>query len=114
MAKHALIAASAAPLDPPADQRPPVDEAAHLAAAVARAGRRLRVLEEIGDIGMRLMRKLEDAPAANAPQPDTAGDFAKFSRGVRLTIDLERRVEEDLRAALAGEVSAEAVRREAR
>jgi hypothetical protein len=63
---------------------------------------------------MRLMRKLEDTPAADAPPPDPAVAFAKLSRAVRLTLDLEVRAEEDLRAALAGEVSARAVRRQAR
>jgi hypothetical protein len=68
-----------------------IDDLNRLPHAIARAERRLRVLEEIGEIGMRLMRKLEDAPAA-----DTAADFAKLSRAVRLTLDLERHIEEDL------------------
>ena len=101
--------------DPPAADTPAVAEADRLAASIARAERRLRMLEEIGEIGMRLMRKLEDTPtAADAPRPDLAVAFAKLSRAVRLTLDLEVRTEEDLRAALAGEVTAREQRRETR
>jgi hypothetical protein len=116
MSKIAPIAALAAPPDPPAADALALAEDGRLAAAVARAERRLRVLEEIGEIGLRLMRKLEDAPAAasDAPRPDPAVGFAKLSRAVRLTLDLERRAEDDLRAALAGEVRAHETRREAR
>ncbi|HLZ82750.1 MAG TPA: hypothetical protein VKQ54_04230 [Caulobacteraceae bacterium] len=113
MPKIAPIAAPAPPPDPPADDPSAVVDAERLAAAVARAERRLRVLEEIAEIGMRLMRKLEDAPAKDAPRPDPAVTFAKLSRAVRLTLDLEVRAEEDLRAALAGEVRAHEKRREA-
>lgn len=110
-----LSAAASTPAPSAADPRP-VDEADRLAASVARAERRLRVLEEIAEIGMRLMRKLDDAPAAasDAPRPDPAVTFAKLSRAVRLTLDLEVRAEEDLRAALAGEVRAHERRRETR
>lgn len=106
MTKSDLASAPASPPDPSA-AAPAVDDAGRLAAAVARGERRLRVLEEISEIGMRLMRKLEDPPAKDAPRPDPAPEFAKLSRAVRLTIDLERRVEEDLRAILAGEVTAQ-------
>jgi hypothetical protein len=116
MSKIAPMATPAPQPDPPADDPSTVAEAARLAAAVARAERRLRVLEEIAEIGMRLMRKLDDAAAAapDAPRPDPAVAFAKLSRAVRLTLDLEIRAEEDLRAALAGEVGAHEKRREAR
>jgi hypothetical protein len=118
-------AANTAPAPPPASSSasaPPADESGRLAAAVARAERRLRVLEEVSQIGLRLMRGLEDPPVeakakdapADAPRPDPAAAFAKLSRAVRLTVALEGQVEEDLRAALAGEVKADEKRREAR
>jgi hypothetical protein len=116
MDKSDRTSALAPPPDPSAADALALAEAGRLAAAVARAERRLRVLEEIAEIGMRLMRKLEDAPAAasDAPRPDPAVGFAKLSRAVRLTLDLEVRAEEDLRATLAGEVRAREKRREAR
>ena len=118
MSKSARIDASAPQPVPAADDPSAVAEADRLAAAVARAERRLRVLEEIAEIGVRLMRKLEDSPvegaASDAPAPDPAANFAKLSRAVRLTIDLERRAEEDLRAELAGEVRERERRRETR
>jgi len=115
MSKSASLRAPAPLPDLPAADPPVVDAVDRLAASVARAESRLQALEEIRAIGMRLMRKLEDAPAANsdAPRPDPAVAFAKLSRAVRLTVDLEVRAEEDLRAALAGEVTARTVRREA-
>jgi hypothetical protein len=64
MSKSARIPAPAPTLDPTVADPPVVDEATRLAASVARAESRLRVLEEIREIGMRLMRKLEDAPVA--------------------------------------------------
>ena len=114
MSKSAPECAPAPKADPPADDPAAVAEARRLAERVARAESRLRVLEEIRAIGMRLMRKLEDAPVAgsDAPRPDPAAGFAKVSRAVRLTLDLEVRAEEDLSAALAGEVSAHEKRRE--
>jgi hypothetical protein len=116
MSKSDPICAPAPPSDPPADDPPAADAIDRQAQSVARAERRLRVLEEIGDIGMRLMRKLEDAPAvaADAARPDPAAPFAKLSRAVRLTLDLEERAEEALRAALAGEVTVREQRRETR
>ena len=50
----------------PTDDASADAETDRLAASVRRAERRMRVLEEIGEIGMRLMRKLEDAPARDA------------------------------------------------
>jgi hypothetical protein len=109
MSKSASLCAPAPPSDPPAAD-PAVDR---LAASVARAESRLRALEEIREIGMRLMRKLEDAPAGKSDEPRThpAVAFAKLSRALRLTIDLEVRAEQGLCAALAGEVSAHEARR---
>ena len=116
MSKSASLDAPAPLPDPPADDPRAVAESDRLAASVARAESRLRVLEEIREIGMRLMRKLEEAPVAgsDAPRADPAVAFAKLSRAVRLTLDLEVRAEEDLRAALAGEVTAHEQRRETR
>jgi hypothetical protein len=116
MSKSASLDAPASLPDAPAGDPAAVDEADRLAERVARAESRLRVLEEIREIGMRLMRKLEEAPAAGSdpPRPDPAVAFAKLSRAVRLTLDLEIRAEEDLRAALAGEVTAHEMRRETR
>ena len=116
MSKIAPIAALAPPPDSPTADAPAVAEADRLAASVARAESRLQALEDIRAIGMRLMRKLEDAPdaKADAPRADPAVAFAKLSRAVRLTIDLEVRAEEELRAVLAGEVTVHEQRRETR
>jgi len=108
MSNPAAKTAQAPPPQPSPDAPAPVDDLARLPRAIARAERRLRVLEEIGEIGMRLMRKLEDAPAA-----ETAADFAKISRAVRLTLDLERHVEEDLFAALTGQMTVRTAQRKA-
>jgi hypothetical protein len=100
--------------------------------AVERMERRLRLLQEISDIGMQLMRtlcvdvevehRLEDgtlrdafgdalapdalaAVADAAPRPrDPATAFAKLSRAVRLTLSLEARTDEALRQLRAGVV----------
>jgi hypothetical protein len=96
--------------------------------AVLRAERRLRMLEELAQIGMNLARALErqalaaadpvdpaepaapdaaEASASRAPTPNTpAGDpsvaFARISRAIRLTLALEARTDEQLRALRAG------------
>ncbi|HWE98514.1 MAG TPA: hypothetical protein VG248_01850, partial [Caulobacteraceae bacterium] len=96
--------------------------------AILRAERRLRLLEELAQIGMNLARALErqalaaadpadppepagpdaaDASAGRAPTPITpAGDpsvaFARISRAIRLTLALEARTDEQLRALRAG------------
>jgi hypothetical protein len=125
MAKNASIAAPAAPSDPPANERPAVDDADRLAAAVLHAERRLRLLQELTDIGMDMTRRLQKRVAAVDALPiteakrddwpsDAAAAFAKLSRAVRLTIDLEARTDEALRALCAGETAALAVRREKR
>ena len=116
-------AANTAPAPQPASASagvPPADECGRLAAAVARAERRLQVLVEISEIGLRLMRRLEESPVEAKGKepptaaPDPASAFAKLSRAVRLTIALEVQAEEDLRAALAGEATAAEERRETR
>lgn len=112
------IAAPAAPPPPIADDPAAVAEAERLALAVVRAERRLRTFEEISEIGMRLLRGLENPPAkdeaSDKPRLDPALAFAKLSRAVRLTLELEARAEETLRAAIAGEMTADATRGAAR
>ena len=97
--------------------------------AIARAERRLRLLEELSEIGMELARDLrrdvraaieaaEPAPAetsaddvaelAEAPASSATGSrdpsvaFARISRAIRLTLALEARTDEQLRALRAG------------
>jgi hypothetical protein len=113
MSKPAVKTAQAPSPQRSPDASAPVDDLDRLPQAVARAERRLRVLAEIGEIGMRLMRKLEDAPAAGASPPDPASDFAKLSRAVRLTLDLERHVEEDLFGLLNSQMIVRTAEREA-
>ena len=97
-----------------------------MAEAVGRARLRLERVQEITAVGMTLLRDLGErvaaagvAPAAAksneegaAPPADTAGDFAKISRALRLTLDLEARFDEGLRALQAGEAVALKTRRE--
>ena len=113
MSKSTSKTAEAPSPEPSPDAPAPVDDLDRLPQAIARAERRLRVLEEIGEIGMRLMRKLEDAPAADAPLADTAAEFAKLSRAVRLTLELERHVEEDLFGLLNSQMIVRTAEREA-
>jgi hypothetical protein len=130
MTRHVSIPASADPLDPPDDDAPAADEVDRLAASVARAELRLLRLQELAGIGMDLARGLhrraETADAtqgagepkgegsSDAAADDNAGAFAKLSRAIRLTIDLEARADEALRALLSGETAACEARREAR
>jgi hypothetical protein len=92
--------------------------------AVLRAERRLRLLEELSQIGMDLARTLHrralaaadpaepaapddcetsDSPAGSAGDPSVA--FARISRAIRLTLALEARTDEALRALRAGVVA---------
>ena len=105
-----------------------------MAAAVERAEGRLRIMRELTEMGMDITRVLHeqvltkatepDKPPAGGdaqskaepqlrPQPDPAVSFAKLSRAIRLTLDLEARADEALRALIAGEVTAREARREA-
>ncbi|HEY2051992.1 MAG TPA: hypothetical protein VGH03_21840 [Caulobacteraceae bacterium] len=86
--------------------------------AILRAERRLQILEELTDIAMNLARALErqalaaadrtqssepdcaQAPIAPAFDPSVA--LARISRAVRLTLALEARTDEQLRALRAG------------
>jgi hypothetical protein len=101
--------------------------------AVLRAERRVRLLEELSEIGMDLARALrrEAQAAADEAEPDgsatdaktgrptarsgdLAGAFASLSRAIRLTLTLEGRADEALRALRAGVlVEREAQRAEA-
>ena len=100
--------------------------------AVLRAERRLRMLEKLAQLEMELAEALQrqaiaaanptppaqpDAAAASGPgtAPETAGDlsaaFARIARSLRLTLALQARAEEQLRALLAGEAAKVEVRR---
>jgi hypothetical protein len=79
--------------------------------AVLRAERRLRVLEELTEIGMELARALK--PAAEACEDpsddkahgkgrDPADAFGALSRAIRLTLALEARTDAELRDLKAG------------
>ena len=107
------ISASADAIDPDDG----ADEADRMADAVGRAGRRLARVQEITEIGMILLRDLGErvqAAPIRAAETDTAGDFAKVSRALRLTLDLEARLDETLRALQAGEDVALKARHERR
>jgi hypothetical protein len=100
--------------------------------AVLRAERRLRMLEKLAQLEMELAEALQrqaiaaadptppaepDAAEASGPgaAPGTAGDlsaaFARIARSLRLTLALQARAEEQLRALLAGEAAKVEVRR---
>jgi hypothetical protein len=100
--------------------------------AVLRAERRLRMLEKLAQLEMELAEALQrQAIAAANPTPpaepdaaaasgrgaasDTADDlsaaFARIARSLRLTLALQSRAEEQLRALLAGEAAKVEVRR---
>ncbi len=95
--------------------------------AILRAERRLRILEELTDIGMELTRALqrrvlaEDAAVtastvingginvsakstASKSRVDPAAAFARISRAVQLTLTLEIKVDEALRALQSGQL----------
>jgi len=123
MSKSDLISASADPTDPDGA----ADEADRMAEAVARARLRLQRVQEIAAVGMTLLRDVGERAAAaqaaptaakqddeKAPPADAAGEFAKISRALRLTLDLEARFDEALRALQAGKAVALKERRESR
>ena len=93
------------------DETATAEEALDL--SVARAERRLRLLEELSEIGMELARALKpgaeadktaagDTAATEAPGKDPAAVFAPLSRAIRLTLALEARTDQDLRDLKAG------------
>src|SRR4051794_8031831 len=77
---------------PPAETPAATPEEAFAASTILRLERRLRIVGEITDIGMELMRALKTEVvatqyAAQTAKPvDPAGAFAKLSRAVRLTL----------------------------
>jgi hypothetical protein len=126
MSKSARIAAPAPQPDPPADEPLAVDEADRLAASIARVEHRLRLLDEMAEMVMKLARGVtEQGLAAKAAPPNTApndtpgreapplgapDDLAKLSRALRLTLDLAGRLEETLRHLRSGEAAARETR----
>jgi hypothetical protein len=80
--------------------------------SVARAERRLRLLEELAEIGMELARALRPGAIGEMPAPDKASGkvrdpadaFAPLSRAIRLTLALEAKTDEQLRDLKAGVV----------
>ena len=104
MSKSAHTPAPAPQPDRPADAPAAVDEADLLAASVARVEHRLRLLDELAEMAMKMARRVteEAAKAADAAASTyAADDLAKLSRAVRLTLDLAGRLEESLRALRA-------------
>ena len=102
---------------------PSPDPASPEAAFIERAEERLRILREIREIGMDLMRALgrraeaeaaaevgaeESAPVAKR---DPADAFQRLSRAVRLTLAMEAKTDEALRALIAGEAEVVETRR---
>jgi hypothetical protein len=67
--------------------------------AAARAERRLALLEEMAEIGMRMLRRLDDNRASDA---ESAEAFARISRAVRLTLALEEKTDRFLAELLTG------------
>jgi len=122
MSKSTRIAAPAPQPDPPFADPAAAEEADLLAAAVARVERRLRMLDDLAEMAMKLSSRVteralaQDAPSAKAAAGDAPADFAaddlaKLSRAVRLTLDLAGRLEEALARLRAGEISVRAARR---
>jgi hypothetical protein len=113
--------------DPAPVDLPEADEAVLLAERVRCAELRLRALEELLDVGMELTRNLREralagqsgeAPKAGAPSaiatPDYAGEFARLSRAVRLTLAMHARFDDALSALRTGAAAAVKERRETR
>jgi hypothetical protein len=87
------------------------DEAPH--PAVLRAGSRLRDLEDLRGIGMKLARGLESRAAADPNDTGPAEAFGPLSRAIRLTVALETRTDQelcDLEAGIVREREEERVR----
>src|SRR5471030_1085811 len=81
--------------------------------SVLRAERRLRLLEELSEIGMEMARALRPGAEAGEDSPedkargkgrDPADAFGSLSRAIRLTLALEARTDEELRDLKAGVV----------
>lgn len=93
--------------------------------SIERAERRLRLLEELAEIGMELARGLKQpgpaggdaepqgaAEAASGRRRDPAEAFAGLSRAIRLTLMLEERTDQALRDLKAGLAAARQETRE--
>ena len=71
--------------------------------AVLRAERRLRLLEEMTEAGMKQLRALAGgAASAEAKDRDPVDDYARLTRALRLTISLEAKTDQELRDLEAG------------
>src|SRR5580704_10523275 len=122
MSRSDLTTAPALQPDPPAADTPAVDEAELLAASVARVEHRLRLLDELAEMAMKLASRVTEralaeqaaSAAGDAPPDFAADDLAKLSRAVRLTLDLAGRLEETLARLRAGETTVRAARRQER
>ncbi|MDB5482569.1 MAG: hypothetical protein JWO83_3622 [Caulobacteraceae bacterium] len=123
MSRSAHTPAPATRPDPTPRDASVVDEADPLAVSVARVERRLRMLDELAEMAMKLASRVtqralaEDptptkAAAGDAPAHSASDELAKLSRAVRLTLDLAGRLEETLRRLRAGEAAVRAVRRQ--
>ncbi len=135
---HAAIHSAPSLFTASADDDPAAnDNLDLLGPVILSAERRLRILEELTEIGMELTRTLqrrvlaEDAAATvstmnngvidvsakplatKLSRSDPAGAFAKISRAVRLTLNFEILADEALRALRLDEVLARETRRKA-
>jgi hypothetical protein len=117
-----MIAVMSNPASDPQDPAAPAaDETPD--PAVLRAERRLRLLEELAEIGMELARALKPGAAAdgvcedpsddNAPGKgrDPADAYARLSRAIRLTLVLEAKTDQALRDLKSGVVPARQAQR---
>jgi hypothetical protein len=72
-------------------------------AAIARMEARLRILEEVQEIGLEILCAMRDEAVANPRIAlEAAKAYAALSRGVRLSVMLAIRTEETLQALRAG------------
>ncbi len=80
-----------------------------LAVALARAERRLELLQELAGMGMALAREINqrfiEGPHRPEPRPEPSRAFAAVSRAVRLTLILEARTEKQILAWRKGDLS---------
>ena len=90
--------------EPPAPTTDP-----RLAVALARAERRLELLQELAGMGMALAREINqrfiEGPHRPEPRPEPSRAFAAVSRAVRLTLILEARTEKQILAWRKGDLS---------
>jgi len=114
--------------DPAPADLPEVDEVAVMAERVRCAELRLRAVEELLDVGMELTRNLREralahqsqepgndkGAASDIPAPDYAGEFARLSRAVRLTLAMHARFDDALSALRTGKAAAVKERRATR